>query len=399
MNIPQELLKLTDKELHKLLDINPYGAKYIYQEPNTIYKVEKRLANKGIVRSLNDNTVQIVRGIKGSYLPVTYKDVQDYKKERILKVLNTCSNNTFVKYLDTLVNAIFHKEQYDITSEERWIDLVIYYPEIIITNSHELSHVMKDIYIKFSFYTENNLRKLINIDIARTTYFDYEYQNNYVFSHVDFNSLTKYSSNLCFGQTDLSQIVSNLKKGNFSKLQQVLLSFKDYLSWESIEGTPYKYISELHNKTDKYAVDTSYFSFIKLEDSYKKVINNIEDLKYTYDLVDGKYKIKLNKDSIDYIEEYLTITESSNNLFYLIDNKSYSYNSLYKSIDMTTLNRSTEIVFKGEEKLLNIINTSNEDTVEPPKRIHRSILNCVITKLEEKFNQYLINQKLEEVYG
>jgi len=400
IKIPEELLKLTDKQLQKILTSSSYTNRYLYSR-ETLYKVEKKFGILAILRNLDNNRILSIS--LNNVEPFTYKKFKEVKADKLRTILNNCSNETFAKYLDNIVSQVIDKDRYDITIDQRnnKIHLVLYYPEITITNSHELSHTMKDIYVRFSF-DDNNIsagfRTLNRMSMCRTTFTDKEWISRYTFSHFNHNELTKYSGSFCFGDTELAISKRLLSQGKFSSLQQVILSFEEYLSWESLEGTPYQYISNLSSNNPKYTISNrSMASFTELNKIYSKMIYQFEDLTYNYDLKDGIYRVKLNPDSIDKIEDYLTINNPKYNYF-LIDGKSYELNDSYIKIKLTKEESKSEVVFKGEPKTITIINTETVEEVEPSKRIHRSILDYVVSKLESKFNLYLINAKLEEIY-
>lgn len=392
LQIPETLLQKTDKELEKILTPNKYKAKYICSD-DYLYEIKCKFGDKGVMRCLNDGSLTTFDELSGDYWrPLLLSDIKEVKQDRIYKILSNCSCEEFKKYLNNLCSGIFNENEYEITIDNSLINLIIYYPEIKITNSHELEHTLRDIYVKFSF-EKYSPRRLYTIAMARTTYTSNEYNKTYIFSHLDTsNGLTHWNGRFCFGSTDLSKTVANCKspEGNLGKIGQVLMAFKDYLSWESLEGTPYKYISNLReSSSSKYTSYNEYFS-----NTYLEVLKEITDFKYKFTLVNGKYVIRLEKESIDKIDDLLT-AKFPTKCYFLINGESKTLNSRYAPI---TFNSPvyTEVIFKGERKQLTVINEVDTDTNIPEKRIHRVILNGVVNHIESAFYTYIINKKLEE---
>lgn len=391
ITLPEEILKLSNKELDRVITGEIKNSKYIIIN-DYIYRIEKKFGKKVILRNVHTNRLLNADNFL-NYNPLTKLEIALTKTSRILEYLNRCPPNAFIIALDKLCSEIFDRSVYDISFDEGndSVELIIYYPEITITNSHELSNTMRDIYIKFSFNGYTDFRKLLSISIGRTTYTDYEYVGDYIFSHVSFRNIDGWNSTLCFGDTDLKNATLELRKGKFNLLQHVLLSFEEYLSWESIEGTPYSYISKLNKTIGKYITcSKNYYQY----SIYLEVLKSFNDFQYEYLLNNGKYSIKLSKDSIDMIEEFLT-NKYPDLCAYLINGISHKVNSNIVNFDIND-GKDTDIVFKGEVKKLKIIKTQDDQVEEPEMRIHRNILNQCVSQIESDFNTYILNKKLQE---
>lgn len=119
--------------------------------------------------------------------------------------------------------------------------IVIYFPELVITNSVGHVWTIRDYYV------------IMNLDIRfcvsilqgyRATKSWKEHRLNYTHSHSSCasNGLV----NFCFGYTALDTLVAELKYSfDMMKLDLFFQNLPDYLSWESIEGTPYQSIKAL----------------------------------------------------------------------------------------------------------------------------------------------------------
>lgn len=119
--------------------------------------------------------------------------------------------------------------------------ITVYFPEIVITNT--LGHVwtIKDYYVIINLdprFCVNSMRGY------RATKTWKEYKLNYTHSHsrTASNELVPF----CFGTTSLDTLIAELRFSfDMLKLELLFQNLTDYLSWESLEGSPYMSIKEL----------------------------------------------------------------------------------------------------------------------------------------------------------
>lgn len=127
--------------------------------------------------------------------------------------------------------------------------ILIHFPELIVESQDGNKQRIKDLFVKIDL--KYNLSGIAEkyIEGLRTTYTLAEVDSNYKFSHLagsceGINS--SYWSSFCLGVTDYSSTATFLKdsfdKDSFYLFIQQL---KDYLSYESISGTPYRYIRNI----------------------------------------------------------------------------------------------------------------------------------------------------------
>lgn len=170
----------------------------------------------------------------------------------------------FKRYLEYL-NIYYNGNIEDIISNDRFLveeqyipvynltkEFIVYYPEIIITNSNKESHVITDLYVKFSF---DYFGKLSNsFKINRGSYSDQEWYSNYKHSHTHGSlpeAICSFSTP-CLGGGPINSTIAVLQNATletFSELEivQFLILIDDFLKWESLEGVPYKYIRDIGN--------------------------------------------------------------------------------------------------------------------------------------------------------
>ena len=186
---------------------------------------------------------------------------------------NTRSSSLYLNTLKQRVSEI----HYTVT---------IYFAEITITNTNNLSHQIKNLYVRF--YMDGNL-KLRNGDTnnnssgsffegLRTTFTPQEWIANYAHSHLPNTSIT--FQKFCTGYGPINQIIMKLRTG-YQKIDFniFLQSIKLYVKHESLEGRPHNYIANI-GKSEVAVVP------MNLEqDNFQQIFN------YTYQLFLENYKL------------------------------------------------------------------------------------------------------------
>jgi len=399
ITLPEELLKCSEQELKQILTAkNIYTANYV-TIGKILYKRIHTYKNQLICVDTSDQDV-ITFDTKDYEINLfTVDNFEKAKKENLSLFLNICSDNQFANYLRNLGKDIFGEDRIDVQinqdnehMDKKFVELIVYFPEITISNSHELSHTMYDIYVKFQFGVRNNIRILLRTGIARTTFSIGELHQHYTFSHCSTDP-GYYSSSCCFGSTVLSEITKNAYKGTLiGNIPSILLSFEEYLKWESLEGTPYSYISNISN-IEKYKIH-NYFNS-DYSQFYNYIITQVPSFKYQFNLINGNYQINLDISNKEDIEKLLT-EKFISKCYYVISNDSYTINRDFSSEYTNIETKYTQVVFKGDKKKFKIVKNEQEKVI-PQKRIHRTILNGVITMLENNFYNQMVSKKLEEV--
>ena len=405
-NLPEELTRLSSKELERELNpTNKYTRKYYWSgncdsnRQMNIYKLLNKFKN---IYSFENLTTKNIAALNPkSLIPLQIKDIEQFKSNTLKNFINTCDSTIFVKYIKKLASDIFSEERVDVIENNYYVQLTIHFPELVITNSVKIFHTMRDIYIKLNLrkVTFVGTRSIANIEFARTTLTDIEVLSQYQFSHILNSTPGTWSNNFCFGSfNSFSDLVDKVKI-DLSQLSTFLMSLEGYLTWESIEGTPYRHLTNLGYGT-KYqpSNDIRYYNTANSSTNrlFNEIIHKIDNFQYVYNLVDGKYQINLTSESIKYLEEYLTTNYPKWN-FFLSEGKSCILNTNYKDNHSTYNGLNSQVVFKGETKKINIIKTLPEEEIIPPKRIHRLILNNLIKDIETIFQQQIINEQLAEV--
>jgi hypothetical protein len=389
MIIPEELLRCSEKELIEKLPKDKFKAKYFVSGEN-VYKLCNKFKNTISYTQANStivNTHNNYLGFLDRVRLLQVSDIRDARKDTLIRQLQKKSVEYKIEYLRKVVSQFFIEDHYDITNDNNYINVVLYYPELTIINSIELSHKLKDIYILLKFNL-NNL-ELEELGMTRTTYSSIEYNSGYMYSHVNTAKLQYWTNGFCWGSdTAIKKVVGRLRTGKILDFTQFLVLFKAYLEWESIEGNPYKYISSLIGFSRNYKKVYSSELDYTIEDFISYISTNIEDLSYTYTIDELYYKIELLPESIDRIKELLT-THFPQYCFYLVNGNSCRFEV---SNTAPTINIQSQVVFKGEQKYLTIEKEEIQPNHSIPLVIHTDILKYVVDEMNTLLTEYMLNK-------
>lgn len=390
----EELFKYSDKELHKLLDNkNVYTAKYIIRNDGnskilrdcSVYN-NRLFYRKGINKKI---TSEYLDYMVKDYRPININDIIELKIDNILKASKKWGYEKFFTYISNKFINHYSINRVDSSFERGKI--IIHYPEILIKNSAEQEHLMRDIYLTISVETDY----IYLYDLKRTTFTIAEIDRQYTFSHVsgEIYGIGYRNSNFCYGRNNaVNSIMNKMGGGRESMVKNItmfILLIDEYLSWESIEGSPYKYIDRVIN--DENSLVGVYTPNYNLTEVITTLKNNLTELKYEY-ILDGydRYKVKLvDTESIDDI-----LTEHYPTLCFMRDGHS-SVNPRNTEKTYSSYQDKNMIEFKGEIKTLNVLPDTNVKEYTLPVKIHHEILMRAVQYLENKFETFLINKKYE----
>ena len=373
----QKFLRMKDSDVEKLLNKkNPKASQYFIVGGKEIFKQVAKTSNlvlfpKG--HTIRNDSYQFQDLI---YTYSNYKDDKERYRDSFFSRIGNESTLNFIKR-----RAEFYYGEENVWLNEEMNEIIIKFPEILITNSVEDSHLMKDIFIKFS--VRNGC--FSTISIARTTVTELEI-GRYIFSHASQNHPGMYSDGLCFGSTALGKWVSDAKTtNNFVFIDKIIASLDGYLSWESLEGKPYKYMSSIRDL--QYNGRLAYYrTNSELHIAMAAIANS--DVKLRYALSDDNGSQKVHLKNIHEIDEVLSKSEGISQHYRY---KNESYLSLEKKSFYTP--EHSEVIFKNER--VSVIVESVESDQMPPKMCHKELLEEVIEAIEKELLNYLIKKEYE----
>jgi hypothetical protein len=392
-----DFLRYKDDEVINYLKKNP--QKYIFDPNEDILKrIRYRYKEFAIISRFRGTDLISQRE---ELFPETILNSTNYIKQKRKYIENT---NFKIKTLDILniilesvLKTLYEEDKYEILRPNRdRLDVVIWYPEVTIKNSFEMSHVMRDIYIKYTFIQYSSYPVLYDISFLRTSFTLPEIKWDYCFSHISQRPLSSssWATSFCFGgDTLLNQAINLMKNSGITSSNQVyelFLNFNNYLTWESIEGKPYRYIKDIR----PYSLEPLHITYnvTDINTMYKLIISSLDSFKYTFTSENGNIKISLTEESKQTIINFINKTVKQNTIFekyftYFYNENENSIKPLRKeAFKLPVLNN---IKFKGNILKYNIIEEI-EDIQLPELTFSINVLKEIILKLESNFTTYFI---------
>ena len=133
--------------------------------------------------------------------------------------------------------------------------IYILFPEINITNRDRANHTIKDLLVLIQLYNRDNTAlKIHSLKGGRLTLSYAEYQSDYFHSHLSIskNSISTemnlpFLRDFCTGSGEINIYHSNINGDGFTEegFIRYAMQIMSLVSYESIEGTPYRYIRSI----------------------------------------------------------------------------------------------------------------------------------------------------------
>ena len=274
------------------------------------------------------------------------------------------------------------KNNVPITLFDSIITVLIYYPEITVTNEYNKSTVIKDVYIKLKIDYSGKL--IDTFTINRATYNIKEYVSCYMHSHaprLDQVNPTIFRT-MCLGDGPIRRTIGNLQD-SFNKDFWKLFCFElhKYLQVESISGGPYIRLENIGvtNSPSYYNYSLAYLNdyntdlftkeqlkeFCKYVINSKKLIFNYTNEQYDIGLNNINYIVLISNLFIEWINKDIIITQSFYNILiskgFLVKVKVSEYDIQKIQSTHIPANNNVQIcTFKNNSIYLNIIDDNSE---------------------------------------
>jgi len=387
------LCSLPEKELDNILS-KKYKTYYYSNLTNIICKIVYQKYN--IVIMDYGNTKSVFKNWseeKENFDILTKEHINRIKKETLCNLRLKQSTQQKINFINKVIRSVMDEDTYDVYRDSDYIYIILHFPEITMTNSVEQSHIIRDVYIKM--YIRTNSLTLRDIAIARSTVTENEYIKKYTFSHCSRGFSYQWNNNICFGDTTIHELKNDLNiKNSVIDLPYFITLLKSYLSWESIEGTPFIRMDSIVDNTQIKAAPQNWTNS-DIINAVNLVLCNTESFEYNFNETNGIACPFIDTKSIEKIENILT--ECS-------DFKRFVYPSVNrKSIIVTPLKitdnipQYTDIYFKGCQVPFKIVKDEVADTKNVKMSIHNLFLSQVIEEIEIKFTKFLTD-KYEVIY-
>ena len=141
------------------------------------------------------------------------------------------------------------------------LSIIVWWPEVTVTNEHNRSVVIWDLYAKVNVNTSGTIPyEYHGFKLKRSTYNNLQLSSGYLHSHIpsvysDRQSLREWQRP-CLGRGPIIRTINSLKT-DFSDTSWMLFcqELAMYVTVESIRGVPYRYLEDLGNYTRSIAYE------------------------------------------------------------------------------------------------------------------------------------------------
>jgi hypothetical protein len=174
------------------------------------------------------------------------------EKVRLEKLMSTLFVDP--EKIADLARGIFGEDRVTVSGERGDFFLVIHFPEIDLTNSLGQKNKILDLFVQIrcnKIGQDPGFVCFIELQGARTTWSRAELNSGYNHSHLPsggvlFPTEGQVWNRFCLGSSEIRMIVDNVRlSGQEENWMLLLLSLKNYVSWESIEGGPHMSIRSI----------------------------------------------------------------------------------------------------------------------------------------------------------
>lgn len=290
-----------------------------------------------------------------------------------------------------------------IKSQQLGFNILIHFPQVTITNSRKLSHIIRDLYVKFTVRADGKMYP--KIEGARTTYSEDEIRANYCHSHLHAVSPSDLSfSPFCLGTGEIVQPLTLLaQKFDDINFTMLCLHLKNYIAWESLEGNPFRHMQNIGNPlnnvenllpTDraKQISEKLLVEFMKLEDDKIREFLSVQLTRYQMEVAaTDEMEAWLATMMLSKGERYWDGRLTWNNMLSFKDTSGN-----YSPINVTTrgevkLSTVPVVRFKGEAKVATLIKT--DTTIKKQHYANPKIIRELCRKLSFIFTKTAIEYK------
>ncbi|MBR1376836.1 MAG: hypothetical protein IJ565_03380 [Bacilli bacterium] len=297
-------------------------------------------------------------------------------------------------------------------------DLVsIHLDEVTVKNEVGNEHTIYDVFIDIDF---SNHLDIVPIMMTRTTFTEDEIRKGYIHSHVPQMSINLDWSKFCSGQGPLALLVKQWKSIKEDDKEEYFYEFalnlKNAIQTESIEGTPYLYISSLANNnvitfpndylSSYLGTGTKYHTYLSLLEPL--IIETIIDKPYLISLTSTIncnetncavsneliFNKRLTEEQVEkFIEQGFLLPAEYHNILYVKTNYANTQN-IDKWVERS---KHFTVYFKGSKyklKVIKGINDSQQSYVIDPTYFNTTMLklNSLIDVLQYGKKRFQINK-------
>lgn len=368
---------------------------------NRIEKVENSLKSKGTIRNFGFILKQYEKG----RLYIGGNKINSKRKFEQFRLLVRLLNEVYEGKWDI---------DFKITQlDESKLGLnvlgpIIHFPEVTITNRDNMSHNIKDLFVRISMATHNSNLYIEEIQGGRTTYTYAEVSSDYSHSHLPGTYISSvrplpYFNKFCTGLGHINDFIAEINAGEVTEtnLTRLLVQIIGLVSYESIEGAPYRNMRNIFIRTQSgiyynHSTQRNLELYRRLI-SYYKVYDGPIPLEFI--LENGKYKLK-DDTSFESFLQTIEFTESEKGYYLaLIDEigQAYAYGQPPGYVDLG-LPVGQTFIFRNEVKTLVVTNPPTQIT-NIEYKIHPKVKEDIKKEIEYDINKNSVRKSTIDRYS
>ena len=368
-----------------------------------INKIKEQIQLSGNIRNVVWFTHQFEKGriyMRGSS-EVMSQNVFDKFKSAI-RIINDIYENSW----DINFEVSSHNNKLRIEIQ----GIYILFPIVNITNRNNKKHTIKDLLVEIILHSHINQDiRIDSLKGGRLTLSYAEYQSDYFHSHL---STTKgaissgmtlpYMDSFCTGSGEINIYHSNINGDGFNeeRFMRYAMQILSLVSYESIEGTPYRYMNNIRT----YSRSGSYFHldnrrkelfFQKVTNWYKQS-ETIPNIDIIIDSTNS-YSVAQNENFQKFVEEVYYEDNDKARFFCILgeNNNYYAYNSAPGFTTPPTVR--TTFIFRSEVKNM-VIEPAPQGNTTVTHIIHPSLIKHLKEEIEYELNKGKIRKSTIDRY-
>lgn len=359
----------------------------------------ENVKRQGLSFNYNFLKKKFERGRLGFYNGGNIFKLSDKHFEKFVEMLSIC-NEIFPNRWDLGLKLYTNNKNNKILCVE---NLIIHFPKTTIKNSKDYTHEITNLFIQLDLRFKENSKKLCiqYVKGFRTSYTHKEVLSDYCHSHLPKRTRTLLSNNIdvtnlmnpedfCLGSGEINYILSDLeyKDYNPNLFINLFLNLISLSRWESLEGTPYRYIREVKARKsgsrDRFYIDTERVkkAVVSLLDYWKDRIDslnlniNLDNKKV--EVVDIGNFLDVPENIIQNYKKNLFVSEE-NGVYYKIDSGGHYGKIGDLSVIPPYLFRGKDFVFEVTERLEE---ETKEENIFVPPTVKQEICSLLTSKIK-----------------
>lgn len=293
--------------------------------------------------------------------------------------------------------------------------LKVIYPEFTITNSNGESHLIKDLVVihKVSFSNRSDSVYTLQPQGARLSKTKLEIASSYQQSHLpgysDWADFPFHAETFCVGgDTDVNRMLAEFEiEMDWDRYELYLFCVDSMVTWESLEGVPYRRMNIIKNALNTRVTGVSEFYS---NDVVNHIVADKIPLDVDFYISDGVFKIKPNEKANEFIKSIILqkhpytiyksilVTRVPNTFDEFLQMK--IENSPTKTFEVKATDAYT--IIKGEKRFAKKI--KEDSRIEKPTPIEEYIvypkfLKNVLSKLESRIYSKAVTKSGIKIYN